>query len=243
MTQSAKILDISREIVREIFKHCDRQTSCALRTSCHELYDDLDLMEFELYEPFTYEDWEGLTRKNWQNGENGRKTWNYRYSKGDRYNWLGARRWQTFKNRINPSNGHWVRRIAMAHWMTIEDFVWIAKELPRLEALDLSNIGDNYSAQDDRNVDDKAKIFRWRQIVNDIAETGEIRVILTKGDVDYFTCLDSNEKTHYGNRIFELRQRTRQTPGSDLEKLELYNICEQLLDRTCRAEESRRIGD
>jgi hypothetical protein len=68
MTQSAKILDISREIVRKIFKHCDRQTSCALRTSCHELYNDLDLMEFELYEPFTYEDWEGLTRKNWQNG-------------------------------------------------------------------------------------------------------------------------------------------------------------------------------
>lgn len=112
--------------------------------------------------------------------------------------------------------------------MTIEDFVWIARELPRLEALDLS---DSYSAQDDRNVDDKAKIFRWRQVVNDIAETGEIRVILTKGDVDYFTCLDRNEKTHYGNRIFELRQRTRQTPGNDLEKLELYNICEQLLDR------------
>lgn len=231
MTQSAKILDISRETVREIFKHCDRQTSCALRTSCHELYDDLDLMEFKLYKPFTYEDWEGLTRKDWQNGENGRKTWNYRYSKGDRYNWLGACRWQTFKNRINPNNGHWVRRIAMAHWMTIEDFVWIAKELPRLEALDLSDIGDDHSAQDDHNVDDKAKIFRWRQVVNDIAKTGEVRVILTKGDVDYFTCLDSNEKTHYRNKIFELRQRTRQTPGNDLEKLELYNICEQLLDR------------
>jgi len=231
MTQFAKILDISRETVREIFKHCDRQTSCALRTSCHELYDDLDLMEFELYEPFTYEDWEGLTRKDWQNRENSRKTWNYRYSKGDRYNRPGARRWQTFKNRINPNNGHWVRRIAMAHWMTIEDFVWIAKELPRLEALDLSDISDNYSAQDGHNVDDKAKIFRWRQVVNDIAKTGEVRVILTKGDVNYFTCLDSNEKTHYGNKIFELGQRTRQTPGNDLEKLELYNICEQLLDR------------
>ncbi|KAJ4355812.1 uncharacterized protein N0V89_003833 [Didymosphaeria variabile] len=56
-------------------------------------------------------------------------------------------RWEGFKRFVEKKwkHGSYVKKIAVANWMSREDMEWIAKNLKRLEALDLSDVPSSYS--------------------------------------------------------------------------------------------------
>lgn len=69
-----------------------------------------------------FHDFEGLTRSEWKE--------------------KCLPQWVAFQNSIDDSNRNRVRRLAMSHWHTWDDFQWIDKNLPKLTELDLSDLQD-----------------------------------------------------------------------------------------------------
>ncbi|KAL1605204.1 hypothetical protein SLS60_004748 [Paraconiothyrium brasiliense] len=72
------------------------------------------------------------------------------FRKGNEW-WDGGlsprQRWEGFKKCVEKKreHGRFVKRIAVANWMSKEDMEWIAKNLSQLEALDLSDVPSSYS--------------------------------------------------------------------------------------------------
>ncbi|KAF2015484.1 hypothetical protein BU24DRAFT_491724 [Aaosphaeria arxii CBS 175.79] len=88
----------------------------------------------------------------------------------------GSTRWKNFKTKINDTNRQYVRRIAVSHWMALEDLEWISTQLPALEALDLSDIDDSLPSfmaaprEGDRSADQAPD---WRLISKALQSTLE----------------------------------------------------------------------
>ncbi|KAF2107166.1 hypothetical protein BDV96DRAFT_606747 [Lophiotrema nucula] len=137
---------ISYDIKSEIAALLPREAIACYRAACKDPVErKCPLVERQLYyEPFTYWDWHGLTKDEWEN-EGGRSKrrliWEHR--KGSKLAYPSGRwRWQAFKTALGEDSRRKksVKRIAVSRWMTEEDLTWIVKELPDLEGLDLSDI-------------------------------------------------------------------------------------------------------
>ncbi|KAK7556892.1 hypothetical protein IWX49DRAFT_549345 [Phyllosticta citricarpa] len=72
-------------------------------------------------------DFEGCTWQAWLDGSSSSR---------------GNKAWLDFKQSIHDGNRTIPRRLALSHWHTVEDFVWISENLPNLTELDLSDIQD-----------------------------------------------------------------------------------------------------
>ena len=108
----------------------------------------------QFQEPFNYWDWHGLTREEWCLRIDrrkkrlclGRKRVSQDNIEADGC-YVGRERWQRFRKSGNRVNLGYVRRIAVANWMTLDDINWIAENLPTLEELDLSDIREGPGAE------------------------------------------------------------------------------------------------
>ncbi|KAF2448319.1 hypothetical protein P171DRAFT_470126 [Karstenula rhodostoma CBS 690.94] len=113
-----------------------------------------------LYEPFTYWDWHGYDadgkplegRYLHEGGRKKRLLWEreraFKANQEKQGDLTPRERWEGFKKFVErkQENGSFVNRIAVANWMTKGDMEWIAKNLTRLEALDLSDVPSSYGA-------------------------------------------------------------------------------------------------
>jgi hypothetical protein len=59
-----------------------------------------------------------------------------------KYKAKGQPRWVKFKKSINDANRNYVHKLALSHWVSIEDFQWVEENLPSLTGLDISCIKD-----------------------------------------------------------------------------------------------------
>ncbi|KAF2497535.1 hypothetical protein BU16DRAFT_580190 [Lophium mytilinum] len=211
-------------ILREIFLLCGREASYLLRSTCKHLYHTRSAVSLEgqYYEPFTYADWKGLTQQQWQTGTDRRALLGLNRRPGQKQR--GRQRWMDFKAAISKCDeSRWsVRRIAVSHWMLLDDFRWIAKELPALEALDLSDLSDyvwypedtddeyitpedgygfkskkhSMSYKRERIIDDSYPPY-WDEIERAIVDAGTWPVKLSEDDLSLLPELTDAEKARY----------------------------------------------
>lgn len=158
-------------ILSKIFEHVGREGTFVFQiaSGSRNIQSKSWFRENALREPFTYWDWAGVTQEEWgfeddsftaPAGGSSRTTYGSQENRRKRRliwerqksfllnggQWLNAsssrERWTRFKSIINDSNRQYVKRIAVSHWMTLEDLEWISEQLPALEALDLSDIDE-----------------------------------------------------------------------------------------------------
>ncbi|KAF2735944.1 hypothetical protein EJ04DRAFT_178378 [Polyplosphaeria fusca] len=138
---------------RKILENLTRESVAAytIASGDADKEDSAYVQEALFCEPFTYWDWEGLTREAWDKSSDSNKQrllWERERGLEVKGAWHvytpGRLRWEAFKASLgdNSLNRKYVRRIAISHWMSLDDLRWVAKELPSLEALDLGNIRD-----------------------------------------------------------------------------------------------------
>ncbi|KAF2653123.1 hypothetical protein K491DRAFT_718345 [Lophiostoma macrostomum CBS 122681] len=140
-----------------------------------------------LYEPFTYWDWHGADEQaDWQNEDKRKKRLLWERERGFRADggmWSGypfaQKRWRAFQYQINDSNRWYVKRIATARWMSTADLLWIARELPALEALELSDWLDEHIG------DPSTPISDWTEVLDRLL--GVQPRTLELSDLEYFT--------------------------------------------------------
>ncbi|KAF2030753.1 hypothetical protein EK21DRAFT_64688, partial [Setomelanomma holmii] len=105
--------------------------------------------EATFYEPFTYWDWHGLAPDDdCARRLKRQRLWEHQREfdvndTNNAYEYPTSReRWEASKKQVfnTPETNRWVNRIAVAHWMTIQDVTWIVENLVNLEGLDLSDI-------------------------------------------------------------------------------------------------------
>ncbi|ORY11890.1 hypothetical protein BCR34DRAFT_651868 [Clohesyomyces aquaticus] len=184
--------------------------------------------EAALYEPFTYWDWHGLTEDEWEHRVDERKRQSYRDRKKPHYAPheddepepcypLGKERWESFKRKVQKSKDRWyVRRIAVSRWMTLGDLDWISKNLPALEALDLSDIEHNSESNMGFREGERCRP-EWSEILKCLAREwpgitmgsknpkfhdieGELN-FLREWDLDFFTCLIGTFRAQIASRL------------------------------------------
>lgn len=95
----------SNELTLAICRFAGREASAALRIALGKRPIALVAKHGILYEPFTYWDWHDVAPDEVYTSE---------------------KRWRQFQAMVeaNPLSRRWVKRIAVAHWMTVEDMNW-----------------------------------------------------------------------------------------------------------------------
>ncbi|KAJ4294151.1 hypothetical protein N0V90_007841 [Kalmusia sp. IMI 367209] len=165
---------LHEDIVFQILWFAGREASAAFRIACGKgTSPDISIVvrmaeRAMLYEPFTFSDWHGYDSAGQPtNGdphaeyEKKKKRLLWERERGFRANgaWEAyptpLERWHGFKSGIlkNPEKGKYVRRIAVASWMSAEDLRWIARNLTRFDALDLSDIPLEYDSSVEEDED------------------------------------------------------------------------------------------
>ncbi|KAH7076152.1 hypothetical protein FB567DRAFT_596772 [Paraphoma chrysanthemicola] len=100
------------------------------------------------FEPFNYWDWHGIAPDD-DCAREVKKQRFWEYERGFMVNGTipygyptSEERWKAFTSILekHPERRHWVKRIAIAHWMTTKHLTWITENLVALEGLDLSDI-------------------------------------------------------------------------------------------------------
>ncbi|KAF1967743.1 hypothetical protein BU23DRAFT_283706 [Bimuria novae-zelandiae CBS 107.79] len=145
----------------QILLFAGRQAAAAVRIACAKGEKDLaGIAELAmLYEPFTYFDWygydaDGVPIDSEEDLEEGKRKRRVLWERERAFRvdavWdaypTPRERWEGFKMAVErrPRNAKLVKRIALASWMSREDFMWIADTLTHLEGLDLSDVPRNY---------------------------------------------------------------------------------------------------
>ncbi|KAH7125494.1 hypothetical protein B0J11DRAFT_461844, partial [Dendryphion nanum] len=135
-------------ILSKIFGYIGREGTFAFQIACGDqcIGSKPYIQENALVEPFTYWDWAGITQQDKEDSRRKRRVlWErqrgFRLDSGP---WLnassGRERWIGFQSIIHDANRYYVKKIAISHWMTLDDLRWISDQLPALEALDLSDV-------------------------------------------------------------------------------------------------------
>ncbi|KAF2785761.1 hypothetical protein K505DRAFT_368829, partial [Melanomma pulvis-pyrius CBS 109.77] len=185
------------EIKERIFKHAGREAIAAYQVASgnsdenQEPYVQIQL----LYEPFTYWDWHNLIEGEYS-GMVGytdpRKRsllWERERSYKSNGNWnvnpAPWKRWSDFTLSINDNNRHFVKRIALPHQLGRDELQWVARNLPELDALDLS------AMRDDQDTEQDGRFFHeqdaWDMYLSDMQYVGTRMLELE--DLDHFTWL------------------------------------------------------
>ncbi|KAI2488148.1 hypothetical protein Ptr902_02281 [Pyrenophora tritici-repentis] len=145
------------EITSRICRHAGREASAAL---CVALYknkaDDKnssdghgasDALQAVYYEPSTYWDWHTIHPDD-DSAFNEKRQLLWERQRGFRHHGIKEgypsprQAWIRFRSLILafPEKIPWVEKIAVAHWMTVEDVEWIFSTLTSVVALDLSDV-------------------------------------------------------------------------------------------------------
>ncbi|KAK8158168.1 hypothetical protein BC567DRAFT_275013 [Phyllosticta citribraziliensis] len=95
-----------------------------------------------------FEEFEGCTRQAWLDGSPSSR---------------GHKAWLDFKKSIHDGNRTIPRRLALSHWHSVEDFVWISENLPSLTELDLSDIQDCILVD---HTTDALDYYTWEELRN-----------------------------------------------------------------------------
>ncbi|KAK8161693.1 hypothetical protein IWX90DRAFT_277757 [Phyllosticta citrichinensis] len=95
-----------------------------------------------------FEEFEGCTRQAWLDGSPSSR---------------GHKAWLDFKKSIHDGNRTIPRRLALSHWHSVEDFVWISENLPSLTELDLSDIQDCILVD---HTTDALDYYAWEELRN-----------------------------------------------------------------------------
>ncbi|KAL5115353.1 hypothetical protein ACEQ8H_006729 [Pleosporales sp. CAS-2024a] len=137
---------LKETITKSICLMAGREASAALRIALgkHKMKDIAH--EATYYEPFTFWDWHGVGptdtyARQWKC----QRLWEHHRGfevNGTPFGYPTSKeRWEAFKkNVLNVQESQrkaWVKRVAVAHWMTAEDLQWIASNLTQVLALDL----------------------------------------------------------------------------------------------------------
>ena len=124
MAQTSPFLELPKDLFKCVLDYLDRDAAWALKRLCKGMASS-DAVDELLYKyPIQLNDVLDVRLCDWK------------------YRNMGVARWNIFKDSINDNNRRYVQKLAMSHWMSIEDFRWVEANLPSLIALDLSSIKD-----------------------------------------------------------------------------------------------------
>ncbi|KAF2492184.1 hypothetical protein BU16DRAFT_542096 [Lophium mytilinum] len=133
------ILSIPADIFRCIADYLERADALRLKLVCRGLSQSQVIDEVIYKYPIQFEDVREMRLNDWN------------------YKSPGRERWEAFCASVNDGNRRFISKIAMCHFSSIDDFKWIAENLPNLTSLDISNIKDF--------VWTPAEIWTWNELV------------------------------------------------------------------------------
>lgn len=122
----------SNKITLRICRFAGREASAALRIALGKRPVARAAKHGTFYEPFTYWDWHGVAPDETYTSENKRqRIWErergFKIGSDRIYGYPSSRqRWHQFRASIeaDPGSRRSVKRIAVAHWMTMDDITW-----------------------------------------------------------------------------------------------------------------------
>lgn len=122
----------SDEITLTICRFAGREASAALRIALGTRPIALAAKDGTLYEPFTYWDWHGVAPdEEYTSEKKSQRIWErergFKIGSDRSYGYPSSRqRWHQFQASIeaDPGSRRRVKRIAVAHWMAVEDMNW-----------------------------------------------------------------------------------------------------------------------
>ncbi|KAH7115958.1 hypothetical protein B0J11DRAFT_538833 [Dendryphion nanum] len=122
--QNSPFLKLPDDIFRCIVDYLDGNSAWAIKRLCSGMSRSKPIDALLYKYPIREEHVTDLKRVDWE------------------YRHCGEERWNNFQQSINDSNRDSVQKLAMAHWHSIDDFVWVQDNLPKLTSLDLTPIKD-----------------------------------------------------------------------------------------------------
>jgi hypothetical protein len=123
---------LSEEITRTICLLAGREASAALHIALGKHSGASAAQQATYLEPFTYWDWHDIHpddtyARDWKR----QRVWEHQsgfMGPGPQASGYPTSkdRWEAFKNDVqnNAAKRDWVKRIAVAHWMVLDDFIW-----------------------------------------------------------------------------------------------------------------------
>jgi hypothetical protein len=131
LQSEAKLWSLPNHVTKQICLLAGREASAALRIALGRHPGATAAIEATFHEPFTYWDWHGVSAddsyaKKWKR----QRIWEHDRGpqvNGTVYGYPTPReRWQAFKSNVETDRKRvrWVKRIAVAHWMIMENLNW-----------------------------------------------------------------------------------------------------------------------
>ncbi|KAL5116468.1 hypothetical protein ACEQ8H_005589 [Pleosporales sp. CAS-2024a] len=118
------LLRLPDDIFRCVMDHLDGNAAWSLKRLCKGMAASSTVNQALYRYPITLNDVRDIRLGDWK------------------YRSIGLLRWLSFKASIDDANRHYVHKLAMSHWASIDDFRWIERNLPALTCLDVSAIKD-----------------------------------------------------------------------------------------------------
>ncbi|KAF2630938.1 hypothetical protein BU25DRAFT_385611 [Macroventuria anomochaeta] len=122
--QNSPLFKLPDDIFKCVLDYLDRDEAWSLKRLCKGMSKSESVNQLLYKYPIQLSDVRDLRL-----GE-----WKYRTS--------GQVRWQSFQESVNDENRSYVQKLALSHWVSIDDFRWIEANLPALTTLDISAIKD-----------------------------------------------------------------------------------------------------
>lgn len=123
-TQTSPLLKLPDDIFKCVMDYLDRDAAWSLKRLCKGMSTSKTVNQLLYKYPIQLNDVRDIRLGDWK------------------YRSIGMMRWLSFKESIDDSNRDYVHKLAMSHWASVDDFVWIQDNLPSLTELDISAIKD-----------------------------------------------------------------------------------------------------
>ncbi|KAF1993371.1 hypothetical protein P154DRAFT_527788 [Amniculicola lignicola CBS 123094] len=201
--ERSPFLRLPIDIFRCVMDHLDRDAAWALKRTCRGLSKSVLVDELVYRYPIQQPEVREIRLNEWK------------YRSG------GENKWRLFQDSITDSNRHYVYKLAMSHWCSIEDFKWIQENLPNLKALDITAIKDFTWTPEET--------WTWNMLAKACpALFGRLEELEVANWADYTAHSHIECSYSYNDYRFKLKFRlSRRRDGGSIAKM-IFPLCTQL---------------
>ncbi|KAF2473844.1 uncharacterized protein BDR25DRAFT_217117 [Lindgomyces ingoldianus] len=201
--QQSAFLTLPVDVFKCITDYLDRDAAWSLKRVCRGLSRS-EVVNRLLYKyPIQLSDVRDIRLSDWK------------------YRSMGRLRWISFQQSINDSNRAFVQKLALSHWCSIDDFIWIEKNLPSLVSLDITSIKDFVWSPE--------QLWTWKELAEATPKLFARLDFLEVANWSDYTAHSRIEYSYsYNDYRFKPKFRiSRRRDGGSVAKM-IFPICTQL---------------
>ncbi|KAI8942486.1 hypothetical protein NX059_000552 [Plenodomus lindquistii] len=201
--QHNPLLNLPDDIFKCVIDYLDRDTAWSLKRLCKGMASSLTVNQLLYRSPMRLSDVRDIRLGDWK------------------YKVNGSMRWAKLQSSINDVTRHYVHKLAMSHWASIDDFRWIEANLPALTSLNISAIKDFVWTPEET--------WSWKMLAEACPKLfSQLKELQVANWADYTTHARIEYSYSYNDYRFKQKFRiSRRRDGGSVASM-IFPLCSQL---------------